>query len=134
VHLVVLDETTPGNWSPASAKLFIPDPQHDLATRLLELSKWLTHQVSDAKPRAALVTDLDQKGGYGDTMLLSRHTADGIALAALRVETDRVAMRSHKWIGERLGLDKRRAQAEASTSCGASYKEAGAAARAATTL
>lgn len=134
VRVVVLDKVG-DDWLEARKFTHSCDQHEELPQQMLNLADDLHHQFDGLTLGAAILRDRDHHSGPVNAQHLKvDHTADGVILAALRRQCPETRMLPGNGIGELCGSDKATAETQASQRFGASYKEAGAAALAATTL
>ena len=111
------------------------DPQQDLPHQLMDLSYDLPHRLQPLSLVAAVLRDRDHSQQRAKTNDLKiDFTADGVVLAELCRHCPQIRVESGSRIGSMVGTDKAPAEQAAADEFGRSYKEAGAAARAAATL
>lgn len=111
------------------------DQQEALPQQMMNLAHALPHLLESLDIHAAVLRDRDHSaGGVKVAQLKVDFTADGVVLAALRERCPETVVWYGNKVGEQCGSDKATAEAAASAEFGASYKEAGAAARAAVSL
>lgn len=111
------------------------DQQEALPQQMMNLAHGLPHVLKGLDLQAAVLRDRDHSsGGVKIAQLRIDFTADGVVLAALRERCTNTVVWYGNKVGEQCGSDKATAEAAASAEFGASYKEAGAAARAAVSL
>jgi hypothetical protein len=111
------------------------DQQEELPQQMMNLAHALPHLLEGLEIKGAVLRDRDHsKGGVKIEQLKIDFTADGVVLAACRERCGKTEVFHGNKVGKLCGSDKATAEAAASAEFGASYKEAGAAARAAVTL
>ena len=111
------------------------DPQQDLPHQLMDLGADLPHRLQPLELKAAVLRDRDHSPQPTKTNDFKiDFTADGIVLAELCRRCPQVQVENGSRIGLMVGADKAVAEQAAASEFGRSYKEAGAAARAAVTL
>ncbi len=134
VRFVVLRHELAG-WVEHDKFTHTCDQQEELPQQMMNLADALPHRLEGLDIRAAVLRDRDHSaGGVKIEHLKVDFTADGVVLAAFRKRCIKTEEMHGNKIGALCGSDKATAEAAAATEFGASYKQAGAAARAAATL
>lgn len=133
VKVVVLEEDK-GRWVEARKFTIKCNPQAELSQQLLDLADDLPHRLQTLDLQAVVLRDRDKAPGNRIEQLKIDFSADGVVLAELRRQCPVVKMVRGKEIGGMCGTDKATAELSADQEFTSSYKEAGAAARAAVTL